>query len=162
MIKNDRFYTSKGTKRLLDEFRAVAGCRTTEQAVEAVFSIAAAMTADHLAGLKYCAKEDGGPAWNIADAIKTHLSSPTFCDLIKQKEICEIPMSSYTHFQLGHLTAQADKAGGPDVTFTDAFTLAVLMAKDVHDKFGNGQLVNIPVDMKKGSPLYERHIHMAP
>lgn len=162
MKRNDQFYTGKGTKRLLEEFRAAAGCRTTEQAVRAVFSIATTMTSDYLSGIRYHALEDGGQPWDCAYAVRLALFSPAFGDLIKQRDANPVPMTTETSFELGYLTMQVEKVSGLQVTFSDAFTLAVLMAKDVHDKFGNGQLVKIPLVLKKGHALAERHIHMAP
>lgn len=162
MKRNDKFYTGKGTKRLLEEFRAAAGCRTTGQAVRAVFSIATTMTSDYLSGIRYNALEDGGQPWDCAYAVRFALSSPAFGDLIKQRDANPVPMTTETSFELGYLTMQVEKVSGLQVTFADAFTLAVLMAKDVHDKFGNGQLVKIPLALKKGHALAERHIHMAP
>jgi hypothetical protein len=62
MSKNDQFYTGEGTMRLLKEFRAVAGCRSIQQAVDAVFLIAATMTADRMAKLRYRAANERAPA----------------------------------------------------------------------------------------------------
>lgn len=161
MIKNDEFYTGKGTKRLLDEFRAVAGCRTTEQAVRAVFLIASTMEADRIAGIQYVSKDSAAPTWSFTNEVEECVFSPAFGDLIKQKETEEIPMTPSSATQLGYLTAAAHKITDLDTTFSEAFSLAVMMAKDVHDKFGNGQTVNIPVSPERGNPLTERHIHLA-
>jgi hypothetical protein len=73
-----------------------------------------------------------------------------------------ILMTPNSHFQLDNLTGTSGKIIDLNIIFPEAFSLAVMMAKDVHDKFGNGQTIKIPVSPKKGNPLSERHVHLVP
>ena len=160
MIKNGEFFVSLGVSRLVDEFRAVAGCKNTAQAVDAMFRISSTLISDQLLKIDYT-DTARTKKWNFTHAIKKAVASPEYKNTPDDEaEIVAMPMNPDRYIQLGLMEGHVYNSLGYDAGISDAFTMAVIVAHNLYREYGQGHVLNIPVYCKRGNPLTERHIYL--